>query len=319
MRGGRLLGQGASGCVFSPGFQCTAQGSSRNTLLSRKEKTVSKIQIYDDDAKNEERMGKKLRDISNANSHFQVLESVCPVTIEQLKDDDIDKCELPSLTTSKLVMLTFPFIQGTHPIQWLRKKNQPLVHLEKFIKNLCTSLTILADHSIVHHDLKNDNILVKPSNKPILLDFGLAVDMSAPTYHQSFFYAPDYEIWAPEIHLINEVVTEDKINEIIFYALRPLSLFLEKEFLEKYRVVLHTSLTRLKGLSEEKKRANIKTYWDTWDVYSLAYLLLECLLLLRSEGHVEETERYQRLLEWGLRGIHPLRRVNAREWRSLIK
>lgn len=319
MRGGRLLGQGSYGCVFSPGFQCAVQGSSRDTLLSRKEKTVSKIQVYNDEAKNEESIGMKLRDISNADIYFQVLESVCPVTIEQIKDEDIEKCELQSLTTSNLVMLTLSFIQGEHPIQWLRKKNQPLVHLEKFIKNLCTSVTILADHSIVHNDLKNDNILVKPSNKPILLDFGLALDVSLPTYHKSFFYAPQFEIFAPETHLMNELVTDDKINEIIFYALRPLSLFLEKEFLEKYRVALHTSLTRLKGLSEEKKRAKIKTYWDTWDVYSIAYLLLECLFLLRSEGHVEENETYHRLLEWGLRGIHPFRRVNAREWKSLIK
>lgn len=319
MRGGRLIGQGSYGCVFSPGFRCSTQGSSRDTLLTRKEKTVSKIQVYNHTANNEIKIGKKLRNIPNASEYFQVLQSVCPVSVEQLKDEELDTCELPSFTKSKLMMLTFPFIPGEHPIQWLRKKNEPLVHLDTLMKNLCKGLEILAEHSIVHHDLKNDNIIVKASNKPILLDFGMAVDISSPKYYDSFFYAPEYETIAPDAQFMNEPVTDEKIEKVIYYTVRPLSLFLEKEFLEKYRSLLKSSLTPLKGLADEEKRTRIKKNWDTWDVYSMAYFLIECLLLLRSEGHVEENKHYNALLEWALQGIHPVRRVNAKEWISLKK
>lgn len=319
MRGGRLLGQGSYGCVFSPGFQCSARGSSPKKLLTHKEKTVSKIQVYNKIAKNEIEIGKKLREIPNASSYFQVLQNTCPVSIEQLKDEELQMCELPSLNTSKLIMLTFPFIEGEHPIKWLRRKNQPLIHLEKLIKNICICLEKLADHSIVHNDLKNTNILVKSSNKPIILDFGMAIDMSSPIWYKSFFYAPEYEIISPETHFMNEKVTDKKIDEVIYYTLRPLSLFLEKDFLEKYRKSLKSSLNQLKELSNDEKRKRIKKNWDTWDVYSIAFSLIQFLVLLRAEGHVEENKQYFNLLEWGLQGINPLHRVNSKEWLALKK
>jgi len=318
MRGGRLLGQGSYGCVFSPGFKCTARGSSRDTLLTHKKKTVSKIQVYNKVAKNEIAIGKKLKEIPNASACFQVLQSVCPVSVKQLKDEDVEACELESFNQSSLVMLTFPFIEGEHPVKWLRKKNQPLVHLEKLMSHLCGCLEKLAEHSILHHDLKNDNILVKLSNKPILLDFGMSVDMSSRSY-DAFFYAPEYEFLVPETQFINEDVTDKKIDEVVYYTLRPLSLFLEKEFLEKYRKALTSSLNQLKGLSKEEKRKKIMKQWDTWDVYAISYFLVECLVLLRAEGHVEETKHYTKLLEWGLQGIHPIHRVNAKEWLALKK
>lgn len=318
MRGGRLLGQGSYGCIFSPGFKCASQGASRDAVLSRSKKTVSKVQVYEETAKNEIEIGKKLRAIPNGEHHFQVFKSVCPVHVDQLTDKEIQQCELPSLDNTKLVMLNFSFIQGEHPLEWLRKKKNPLVHLETIMRKLCVSLEKLAEYSILHNDIKENNILIRPSGTPIVLDFGLAVDMSHPESIKKFYYAPDYELWAPDIHILNQEVTDDIIREISYYAIRPLSLFLEKQFLEKYRKGLTRYLEKFKGMPQKDKHALLKSHWDTWDTYALAYLLLECLMLLRTEGHVEETSTYHHLLQWGLVGIHPARRVNPREWLSFL-
>ena len=52
MKGGKLLSEGGFGCVFNPSMKCNGESDS--------EKQVSKIQRYDNSAKNEIDIGKML-------------------------------------------------------------------------------------------------------------------------------------------------------------------------------------------------------------------------------------------------------------------
>lgn len=336
MRGGKLLGQGTYGCVFSPGFQCASRGSSKDHTLQRNKKIVSKVQINDNTSQNEIHIGKQIQKIPNAKQYFQVLEQACPVKINQLQDNDIKKCELDTIKHSKLVMLSLPFIEGTHPIAWLRTKNDPVKRLKKIMQHLATGLVKLQEIGIIHHDIKNDNILVKPSGHAVFLDFGMSLDINDPKYLNQLFYSPDYELWCPEIHLMNEPqITSAHIEEIVFYTLQPLSLILEKPFLEKYRELLTKSLKQWKKLDDDawknskKKqprnhlhtitRQKMSGLWNTWDVYSLSMLLLVSIAILKGEGHIQENEEMHNLIQIGLKGIHPINRVNAKEWLALLE
>ena len=55
MKGGKLLSEGGFGCVFNPSMKCNGESDS--------EKQVSKIQRYDNSAKNEIDIGKMLIEI----------------------------------------------------------------------------------------------------------------------------------------------------------------------------------------------------------------------------------------------------------------
>lgn len=329
MRGGRMLGQGSYGCVFAPGFQCASHGSDSTHVLSRNKKTVSKVQVDNETSQNEIAIGKILSTIPENTAYFQVLQESCPVFLEQLRDEDVKQCEvgLSSSTTdssNKMLMLTLPFIEGKHPLEWLRTKHNPISHFQKLILHLGEGLVKLQSAGIVHRDLKNDNILVTPSGKGILLDFGLGMDMNKDTWATHVFYAPDYELWPPELQLYHEPeITDKHVQEIVFHTVRPLSLLLDKPFLEKYRQLLTMSLQRWQSMMRREKREKvqhrIKQLWQSWDVYALSFWILNLLTILRTEGHLEESPDFYKLLEVALQGLHPTQRLNATEFVALLK
>ena len=63
MKGGKLLSEGGFGCVFNPSIKCNGESDS--------EKFVSKIQRYDNSAKNEIAIRK------NTNRNTRIQKSLC--------------------------------------------------------------------------------------------------------------------------------------------------------------------------------------------------------------------------------------------------
>ena len=86
MIGGKLISEGGFGCVFNPSIDCDG--------LSSSEKFVSKIQRYDNSAKNEIEIGNILSKISVYKSHFAPVISYCNIEIGKIKDKDKNKCML---------------------------------------------------------------------------------------------------------------------------------------------------------------------------------------------------------------------------------
>ena len=86
MKGGKLLSEGGFGCVFNPSMKCDGTSDS--------EKHVSKIQRYDNSAKNEIAIGNILSNIPEYRNHFAPVISHCSIDIGQIKDKDKSKCML---------------------------------------------------------------------------------------------------------------------------------------------------------------------------------------------------------------------------------
>ena len=62
-QGGELLAEGGYGCIFIPGINCDG------SIMSNK-KYISKIQRFDDSAKNEIEIGKIVQDIGGFEDQF---------------------------------------------------------------------------------------------------------------------------------------------------------------------------------------------------------------------------------------------------------
>lgn len=309
MKGGRLLGQGAYGCVLSPGFTCASNGNgNRNGTLTKDKKIVSKIQKYNHTAKNEIAIGKRIARIPNASSYVQVFRGACPVNLNVLKehDTDLQQCTIPKLDKAKTIMLSFSFIEGKHPYKVFQAKANPLHHIKQFILRIVDALKHLEMVSVVHHDLKNDNILIS-KGRPLLIDFGMGMDMQQESSLARTFYAPEYEIWAPDIQLYNEqTITDKHIEDIVFYTLRPLNLMVDSHFLEQYRMALEKQLRSYQSMSWTERKETFRHHWRTWDMYSLGWMILEILFRFRTEGHIlDESKLFQKCLHWALKAIHP--------------
>ena len=63
MNGGKLLAEGGYGCVFLPGMNCKGE-------LLTTQKYVSKIQKFDNSARNEIEIGKLIQKIPNYSNYF---------------------------------------------------------------------------------------------------------------------------------------------------------------------------------------------------------------------------------------------------------
>ena len=290
MKGGKLLSEGGFGCVFNPSMKCDGSSDS--------EKFVSKIQRYDNSAKNEIAIGKILTSIVEYKSHFAPIISHCNIDIVQIKDKDKNKCMLfKKRKTQNYVMMKLDYVEGMEFLQYMIKNANSVQIINNIINSfnvLLRSISLLVNKKIVHYDLKGSNILYSTrKNIPLIIDFGLSIDLSSinnKNLKEIFYtYAPQYYVWPLEVHYLGLLFNVDK--EPSEEALSNLAKEYVKNnkgfnknfspnFLKKYE---KSCLEQLKVYSQmrfEEKVKFIMNYWNTWDNYALSITYLRFLRYL---------------------------------------
>lgn len=177
----RLISEGTYGCVFHPGFKCNH--SQENVDV----KYVTKIHsnINASIVKNEIAISQKIRDnIPDFDLYFSPVIKTCKV---DLAKSDAAKCKLIKDKTAKTFDSTeMKYIDGKtlfKHVEHLMKqgKIQSKIYAEvaTLYKRLCISIEKLQLINVIHFDLKSDNIIVTNSGTPIVIDFGISIDMDA--------------------------------------------------------------------------------------------------------------------------------------------
>jgi len=79
-----------------------------------------------------------------------------------------------------IVFFTMPYIEGT-PLSRLieRGKPWPVAEAVELVRKVAGAVEHLHAHGILHRDLKPSNVMVLPSVEPVLMDFGLALDLTS--------------------------------------------------------------------------------------------------------------------------------------------
>lgn len=221
-----FVNQGTFGCVYKPHIKCK-----NNTPISSTNKNnyISKIVKYDHYVKQEEKIGKQIISIKHYYEYFAPVIETCEVNIGILQNEQLEKCKLFKKNIQNSTTNTPLFISnkikyvgkktlGKYFVSLMKTPKKLLKKIPETHTHLLKGLTMLNSLSIVHYDLKENNILHNDeTGTPIIIDFGLSFDTKELTEnnYKKFFYVyySNYPAWCIEIILISYIVNVKKINE----------------------------------------------------------------------------------------------------------
>lgn len=275
--GGRLLGQGSYGCVFTPSLHCKYKKDQPKP--GKKEQLITKL-IRSDFAENEYSIGTIISGIPLWKNYFSVATSMCAPSTKQT-DEDISNCKpLEKAPLSNFRLLTMTNV-GTE----LHRYRFPIKTFDmmNFFTHIISGGALLALFGVVHRDLHMGNILVDNSSVPRIIDFNLAIIkeqvIADDLAHTHTVMLPQE---SPDSTLINAVELGYKPNKVIQ------SIITKKPIIKKIRSVLGISYeTMLQQLEQFAATSTsitssdsilwFNTYWRTIDSWSIGCVIVELL------------------------------------------
>ena len=295
----KLLSQGSYGCVFHPGSTC------RGNIESNK--YVRKIQADNDNNQKEIEFGKRIKKMKHFKDHFAPIIDSCPVSIGNIADDEIKKCDVVNNTNIKYVSNKISFVGNKTLGDYLIELYE--ISPKTFFKmifqthiDLLVSVRMLSDANIIHMDLKENNIMMNSKNKSIIIDFGLSIDISQiktnDDLKKTFWIFEDYSPWCFDINTINSITqskniiidstyaTENDINlsckqfidnsELLHLKFGDNPVFNEKD-LDDFKTNLVNFMKPFINQSWKSVIDALLKFSHTWDVYALSYIYLSII------------------------------------------
>ena len=314
MKGGKLLSEGGFGCVFNPSMKCDGTSDS--------EKHVSKIQRYDNSAKNEITIGNILSNIPEYRNHFAPVISHCNIDIGQIRDKDKNKCMLfKKKKTKKYVLMKLDYVEGMEFLQYMVKNANSVQIINNIINSfnhILRSISLLVNKKIIHYDLKGSNILYSTRKKmPLIIDFGLSINLNNIdniNLKEVFYtYAPQYYVWPLEVHYLCLLFNVEKepneealknLAKVYVENNKGINKNFSPNFLKRFEKKCLQQLKLYSQMEFDERVKYLMNFWNTWDNYSLSITYLRFLKYLALNGFYENSfiKFMGKLL---LQNIHP--------------
>lgn len=201
--GGRLLGQGTYGCVFSPTPRCVPEGGPEGP------DNIGKVFAEDKHLADEIRMAALLKKIDPKQRYFIYPLHACKTTMRDLAyDPDVEECEFIGATRTagehEYPMVIMPRVDASL-IKMLTVGRIGPADFTRAIEPVFKGLALLAKNKIVHNDLKFDNILYDPRDRVFkIIDFGISVNLesafksteNAYINVRYWLHPPEYRVWS---------------------------------------------------------------------------------------------------------------------------
>lgn len=326
----KLISQGAYGCVYRPSIQCNGRpGKSKNF--------VSKLQLKST-ADNEIAIGAKLAKVPNFNFHFAPIIRSCPIQLAKLdKDTMLNSCNVVKKDTKQekeFVLNRIRFV-GTDTLEnYLNNRMNRGYFILKFFELhqfLMRSVTHMVDQSVVHFDLKENNIIYDDKHHvPVIIDFGMSVDMTflsgnkLELYDSAFhIYYEKYPPWCLDIVICSFIVQKsvqsstphawakqtvdiDQLLKIVdFYysgndiihtlsKLGPTTIATIKQSHLKWNNFIRTQCSGKKG--KEVVDLIASSGWKSWDNFGMAVIFTIIWTRYNLAKMVSSPEIYQQLM-----------------------
>ena len=309
----KLLAEGGFGCIYYPGIKCN--GKSDPDI-----KYVTKLHIKNYTSYNEIYIGNTVQTIKDYFLYFIPILKNCEINLASIDKKMIKDCNI--INNKNLVLMKSQYIDNLDFFTYIIKKNTKIEIFMNMIQSyqyLLTSTQKLLNKNIIHYDLKNDNIIFNTNtNLPMIIDFGLSLDMSKLNNKNItdyfYIYAADYYIWAPEIHLISylvqkrldpkSLITESEVIRVANKSVnnnKTLKIFSDK-FVNNFKQLNIQYFLQFKDKTKKEILEKLITpsIYKTWDNYALSILYLRCFEYIFSNGFTNSSlllEMSQILLE----------------------
>jgi serine/threonine protein kinase len=284
--GGKLIAEGAYGCVYAPALKCKSKKASTKKISKNTEIKdgipISKL-IEKEYAEYEFLVAKEIQKIPLWKHYYIVPEELC---IPMPKQKELIECKATKDSSISDLRLLQSKYGGTVLLNYrLNFYKDSFFDIFKHILE-CTALLTL--NSIVHRDLHVGNILVDNVGVPRLIDFNLSLSAKAKHNKESLFIGfavQNYQI-SPDMILSN-AVARDRDGMLTIDAIMK-----DKTILKKIQAVLGISTKYMekelinfyetsKAIREKDIVGWFNNYWpqiDSWAVGVNGVYLLSKLL-----------------------------------------
>ena len=291
LSGGKLLDQGAYGCIFTPPLACKDK-KKQDAIEKDDDLQLSKL-ILTEYAKREEDVATLIRRIPLWKNYFVVSESMCEPAIKQT-EKDLPLCTpLDQQKLSKFRLLVMPY--GGESLNSHRFTLSSFDLLD-FAKHFIQAGAILNLFGIVHRDIHGGNILVDKVDVPRIIDFNLAIfvetdDMDSRLEHQ---YNPSLSQEPPDSALVNAVKLDYNAQQVMS------SILSKRPSIKRISTLLGVPVARMreqlevfyqksKSVRAGDDEAWFKVYWRTIDSWAIGVNLVEFIHKLSLWPDYKET------------------------------
>lgn len=174
MNGGKIIGQGTYGCVFSPPLLCKKKMIPKSKVgkLASETDTQTELEAY-----------KVLNKIHDYKSYFLLPDDSCvPKVLDNQTDKDIVKCEFLKDSDEKVIQMAMPY--GGKDLYQTSISQKDHITFFHYFKHLLEAGSLMLLNGFIHYDIYAKNILIDNHNIPRLIDFGqsfLRKDISLET------------------------------------------------------------------------------------------------------------------------------------------
>jgi len=322
-----LIGQGTYGCVFKPGFTCGSKSA-------KSKKFVSKIQRKEKTSSSETLLGKKIKKIPHYTQYFAPILSTCTISLAKLDSNEVSKCEFIADEHGNTLTNTNSREYESNKLKYVGKESLQEFLLNKYLKNaknitmvilrshshLLTAIHLLNQSKIIHFDLKENNIkCVDETGTPILIDFGLSLDLTDPSVFKTIrFDSVYYFPWPLDVSLLNKYNNDPKTSITESFIAETIEEFLKKSYTEsiltkdeikEFKQKQMTYYKSFVGKPFSELNEEIKKYVMTWDHYSLSWIYTDILktIFFSLDLEDEQLTKYRNYLTSIITSIPPER------------
>lgn len=337
MEGGKLLTQGAYGCIFDKPLKC--RGKPQKGIRKGIAKVTETI-----DAKQELDIAKRLRETPLSKNYFVLAspESCQPLIEEKQTEKDLQDCHVMDRVSMRDMRQIY--------MPWGGKNlyevdiNPSKFNLVKFMIHMLEAVGTMTLQGISHFDLHPGNILLDAAMTPRIIDFGMA--FVGPTITSEVvnlrwkvlrFGSPEKSMhWisnqeAPEITIVNafahgDYTIEDATRKVIYskdifaQIARPFLGVPRQTHVQEFLSFWSTS----KVCQEKNWTEFFRLYWPGFDSWALGCIFLTFLItqtsflaFVQSEEWNQHQEAIRATLE-GMLEMNPRKRLDAIEALSVL-
>jgi serine/threonine protein kinase len=305
MEGGKILGQGTYGCVFTPPLLCNKS----NYKVKKGE--VGKITEAIDYV-NEKRAYTVL---NNVKGDYYVLlnpESECtPKNFDKQIDKDVGQCKfIKEYDNSAIIHFTMPYGGVSIRKVYTTFGTAPPFSILSFAKHILEGGVNLALKGYVHYDIHQDNILLMENTfKPRFIDFGMSFSshsISETVLNERWkVYSPDYSPEPPEITCITGIRNGKEIKNVVR------EIYMQKPVLQEAEISIGLSrknqVTQFikfwkssKVILEKDWVKFFKLYWTGFDAWGIGVVLLSILrmnyMFSLNQDKIKETNQVKNVI-----------------------